>query len=438
MRLVRARKGRRSVLDGDRGGSIPWRRARRRLLGAGSAVGLLVGLVGAMGSGAASAAGSGSPITICEITALSGSFSTFGVDDSYGAEAYVKMANANGGMSGHPVTIIQENDQSVPALAATLARKCVDQDHANFVFGPEETSTAAAAVPVLNSLKVLSIGWESGWNDIGLSAADRHSYAFPGVENNFHEFDLDAIELVAAPRHYTRAAVIETSSPGGLGNNTFVASVGKQYGLKVVATQITPPGSTDDTPAALALLAAKPQIVILGLTPGPDSITGIRAIRAQDPTIPIADCAGCNLPSFVNAVGGTSVLQNVYMFGSNQDVLANLPRTPANMATIDDMQRYVTAMKAAGLGSPDDINAASDGWQSSESLAAAIQAAGGSIKTADVIKALEQQKLDTVGVEWDRTAANHGGIVSVESAMDIITPSGQTKVFGLARGGAGE
>jgi branched-chain amino acid transport system substrate-binding protein len=436
MRYFDKRQGSRSTMRASVASRRVRRDARRRLLGAGSALGLVVGGVAGLGAGTASAAGS--PITICEITALSGPFSTFGVDDTYGAKAYVNMVNATGGMSGHPVKIVQENDQSVPATAATLARKCVAEDHATFVFGPEETSTAAAAVPVLNSLKVLSIGWESGWNDIGLSNADRHSYAFPGVENNFHEFDLDAIQLVAAPHHFTRAAVIETSSPGGLGNNTFVAAAGKQYGLKVVSTQITPPGSTDDTPAVLALLAKKPQMVILGLTPGPDTITGIRTIRAQDPTIPIADCAGCNLPSFVNAVGGVSVLKNVYMFGSNSDVLANLPHTAANAATLADMQKYVTAMKAAGLGSPDDINAASDGWQASESLAAAIKAAGGSIKTADVINALEHQKLDTVGVQWDRTAANHGGITSVESAMDVMQPNGQTKVFGLAKGGPGE
>jgi ABC-type branched-subunit amino acid transport system substrate-binding protein len=416
-----------------------WRAAisRRRAAAAVGGLGLMVGVLGGVAGSVPAAAAAGSPITICEITALSGGDSTFGVDDSYGAQAYVDAANKTGGFSGHPVKIVQENDQSIPSIAATLARKCVEQDHANFVFGPEETATSQAAIPVLNSLKVLSIGWQSGWNDIGLTSAERHSYAFPGVENNFHEFDLDAIQLVAAPRHYTRVAVIETSSPGGLGNNTYVSQIGKQYGVKVVATQITPPGSSDDTPAALALLAAKPQMIVLGLTPGPDTITGIRAIRAQNPTIPIADCAGCNLPSFVDAVGGASVLKDVYMFGSNQDVLAALPHTKANAATLDDMNRYVAAMKAAGLGAPDKINAASDGWQASEALATAIKTAG-STQTDAVKNALEHQSLDTVGVQWARTPQNYGNIVSVESAMDVLTPAGTTKVFGLAKGGAGE
>jgi hypothetical protein len=56
-------------------------------------------------------------------------------------------------------------------------------------------------------------------------------------------------------------------------------------------------GATGVTPQVLALLAAKPQITLFGLVPGTDSITAIRAIRAQDPTIPISECSACELPS---------------------------------------------------------------------------------------------------------------------------------------------
>jgi hypothetical protein len=56
-------------------------------------------------------------------------------------------------------------------------------------------------------------------------------------------------------------------------------------------------GATGVTPQVLALLAAKPQITLFGLVPGTDSITAIRAIRAQAPTIPISECSACELPS---------------------------------------------------------------------------------------------------------------------------------------------
>ena len=402
-----------------------------------AATALVVGL-GACGSGATSTNSASSPIVICEDVALSGPFAQLGLDDSYGVTAYAKMVNARGGMSGHKVTVVQENNQSVPATAATLARKCVTQDHASFVFGPEETGTATAAIPVLNSLRVVSLGWQSGWNAIGLSNADRHAYFFPGIENVFHEDDLATLQELVQPRHYTRVAVLETSSPGGLGNDTYTASLSGKYGFQVVKTEITPPGSTDDTPAVLALLGAKPQLIMLGLTPGPDSITGIRAIRAQNPTIPISECSGCEIPSFIAAAGGPSAMQNVYLIGGVPQLAGALPNNPANAPTVSDVNNYVAAMKAAGLGAPNVLLNGLEGWDTSEELAAAIKAAGGSTSEAKVQGALQHQRLDTLGIQWVRTPSNYGAISAYQSVMDTVAPDGSLQVIGTPSGGPGE
>jgi branched-chain amino acid transport system substrate-binding protein len=395
---------------------------------------LVFGGVGLMSTGVASA--SGSTITICEDVALSGPFAQLGMDDSYGTTAYVKMINAAGGMDGHQVKVIQENNQSVPATAATLARKCVEQDHANFVFGPEESSTASAAVPVLNSLDTVSLGWESGWNDIGLASDQKTGYFFPGIDNVFHEDDLAAVQQLVKPQHLTKVAVLEDSAPGGLGNDTYTATLQKQYGFKLVGSQQVTPGSTNDTPAVLALMAKKPDIVILGLIPGPDSIAGIKAIRAQSPTIPIAECSGCSLPSFIAAAGGPSAMKNVYVLGA-YPLLADLPNNAANAPTISDAKAYVKAMNAAGLGSPDKIDASSEGWNTAEELNQAIKTAGSTSESA-VKAALQHQKIDVLGIHFARTPQNYGAITTVQTSMETVTPSGGLKLFGFSAGGPGE
>ena len=75
----------------------------------------------------------------------------------------------------------------------------------------------------------------------------------------------------------------------------------------------------------LNLLKANPQIIVLGLIPGPDTITFLKSMRAQNPTIPISECSGCATSTFVNAVGGATAMQNVYLIGTPENVLSGLP-----------------------------------------------------------------------------------------------------------------
>ena len=136
-------------------------------------------------------------------------FSQLGTDDELGASAWATMVNKAGGVLGHKVALVQENDASNPATAAALVHKCVSQEHANFIFGPEETSTASAAVPAANQLQTVLVGWRSGWNGQGISDANLHSYSFPGIGNVFFADDLATVTQLIVPRHYTRVAVIE-------------------------------------------------------------------------------------------------------------------------------------------------------------------------------------------------------------------------------------
>ena len=402
----------------------------RVLCSAAASAVLLAGVAAGCSSGG-SGASSSSPITICEIAATSGPFSQLGVDDELGAAAWAAGVNKAGGILGHKVTLVQENDASDPATAAALVHKCVSQVHANFIFGPEETSTGAAAVPVANQLQTVMLTWMSGWDGQGISNANLHSYSFPGIGNVFFADDLATITQLIVPRHYTRVAVIEDNAPGGLGNTQYMQSLASKYGYQVVASQLTNPGATDDTPQVLNLLKANPQIIVLGLIPGPDTITFLKAVRAQNPTIPISECSGCANSTFVNAVGGTSAMQDVYMIGTPENVLTAVPNTSATAAGLTDTKNYIAAMKADGMGSATQIDEGGEGWDTGRELAAAIDSAK-SISTSAVKSALEHQTIVTGGIQvyyWARTPADYSTITSIDSAVVTVGANGAFNVL---------
>lgn len=395
-----------------------------------AAAAVVVGLAAGCGSSGASGGSSG-PLTICEIAATSGPFAQLGTNDELGAVAWADNVNKAGGILGHKVKLVPENDASDPATAAALVRKCVTQVHANFIFGPEETATVAAGVPIANNLHEVTLSMGSGWAGQGISDANLHSYAFPAVGNVFFADDLATVTQLIAPRHYTRVAVVEDNAPGGLGNTQYMQSLASKYGYSVVASQITNPGATDDTPQVLNLLKAKPDIVVLGLIPGPDTITFLKAVRAQNPTIPISECSGCANSTFVNAVGGPTAMKDVYMIGTPENVLSVIPNSAANAPALTDTRNYIAAMKAAGMGSATQIDEGGIGWGTGRELAEAIDAAK-SIAPNDVKNALQHQTIVTGGIQcyfWKRTPSNYANITNILSAVVTVGADGSFNVL---------
>jgi branched-chain amino acid transport system substrate-binding protein len=409
-------------------------RKANRTLGYAAAGAILVGgLVAGCGSGGSGGSGSSShsPLTICEVAASSGPFALLGTNDELGATAWAYNVNKAGGILGHKVKLVQENDASDPATAAALMRKCVTQVHANFIFGPEETATVAAGVPIANDLHEVTISMGSGWAGQGINSTNLHSYAFPGVGNVFFADDLATVTQLIAPRHYTRVAVVEDNAPGGLGNTQYMQSLASKYHYQVVASQITNPGATDDTPQVLNLLKANPQIIVLGLIPGPDTITFIKAVRAQNPTIPISECSGCANSVFVNAVGGPTEMKDVYMIGTPENVLSVIPNTAANAPALTATRAYIAGMTAAGMGSATQIDEGGIGWITGSELAAAIESAK-SIDPGAVKTALQHQTIVTGGLQcyfWQRSPSNYANITNILSAVVTVAPDGTFTVL---------
>jgi ABC-type branched-subunit amino acid transport system substrate-binding protein len=394
----------------------------------------LVSVWGAAGGRPASTAPAkpkGPPIVVCQITAESGVDITLGQNDIPAVKAYVTWINAHGGVLGRPYKLVVENDSSSTSQAASLVRKCVTEDHASFILGPEETATMAAAIPVADSLHVVMITQGSGWDQGGVTSADVRSYSFPGLYDVFYLDDLDTATRLIAPRHLTRVAVIEDAVPGGLPNGRYMRYLCHRYHCSVVAVQNLQAGQTDDTPQVLNLLAAKPQIVVLGSVPGPDQITTIKAIRAQNPTIPISECSVCWTPGFVQAVGGPSVLHNVYTRGAVPDLLRYLPDTPANRPILSQIKTFESAVRAVGYGTTEDFDNLAPAWVQGQELTAAIQAARSTNEDA-VMRALEHQHTETLDTFWARTPAHHGGLSKVVDVTETWNSSGQLVPVGKA------
>jgi ABC-type branched-subunit amino acid transport system substrate-binding protein len=392
---------------------------------------LAAGGVVACSSGGGTSASGNSTIVACGDLALAGPYAQIGETDNWGAQAYFKYANAHGGILGHKVNYITLNNQSNAAQSELDARKCVQTYHAQFIIGPESGADTESALPIAIANHTILISLSSGWQTNGYPASELNSWGFPGFYDVFAEDQIASVQNLIVPRHYTRVALLEDNCGSVcLSNQGTVQALAKQDGFQLVSTQIDQVGATDVTPQVLAMLAAKPQIILFGLVPGTDSITAIRAIRAQDPTIPISECSACELPSFISAAGGPSVMQNIYVLGSMQDWLtaAKQGTGAQEAATAAGLEQYEAGMQAAGLGNDNAIDNSQEGWDAGLEIDWAIKQAGNLDETT-IMQKLQHLDINTLGILWTRTPSNYESYSAVLAAMETINPDGSATLY---------
>ena len=83
----------------------------------------LAALIPALLTGTARAADP-EPINVGFFSHLSGPFAEYGASFKNAIELYLDQVKAQGGIEGHPVNLIVEDDRNSPQEAATVARNC--------------------------------------------------------------------------------------------------------------------------------------------------------------------------------------------------------------------------------------------------------------------------------------------------------------------------
>lgn len=379
---------------------------------------VLVGMVGLGGVATPAASAAGSPLTICVDNEMTGPGGIAGANAPFGVKAKVAQINASGGLLGHPLKVQVVNNQSEPSLAGQIVRECVQKYNAWAVVGIVLSPDLVPSIPIANELHIPFISWLSGWDLPGLPTSAYDSWSFPGNGNIYVADNVDAINDIALPRHYTRIAVIYENDPSAASVLPAMEKAAKQDHFSLVAHQTMNVGQTNVTPAVLQLLKGKPQMIILAIAPGTDSITFLKAMRAQNPTIPMAVCPGCSSSTFLQAMGGAKGMANIYSTGTEQQLASSLPKTKANQPILNDINQYYSWMRKEGYGSIDQLNGGASGWSNVDQLVDAAKAEH-SVSASAVKNGLAHLHATTLGLTWSRSPGNYDNVVQLGAVVQI-------------------
>jgi len=210
---------------------------------------------------------------------LTGNIAFIGMTVQHTLQAVERATNAGGGIQGHPVRFVFFDDQASPVTALQLIASIPNDAPAVFDAGPlatcRVTSGALRAGPVLYCLSPLF-------------DPPHGSYAFSG---SVSLADMFAAEFRYFKRKgWNRIAVVETTDASGQFTSSVIARLVHEpanSGITLVAEEHFGIGDLSVAAQIANVLAAKPQVIILGAN-GNAAGTVLHGLHDAGSTVPVA------------------------------------------------------------------------------------------------------------------------------------------------------
>jgi branched-chain amino acid transport system substrate-binding protein len=185
---------------------------------------------------------------------------------SEGFSLYMQIVNERGGINGHPVKVIYEDDKSSPAQAGSIATKLILEDKVLAICG---LSFSYAHLPVYELAKRYGVPvitpFSSPAGTFDPVGNDCREIFTPGPimypQYHFHGYAAALVASKLFPKGKTVASMSYTT-PGGRTLSAWGARWSERFGNRVVLHEEIPPGTVDVSTWALKVAQTNPEILL--------------------------------------------------------------------------------------------------------------------------------------------------------------------------------
>src|SRR5215831_15320189 len=239
---------------------------------------LLAAVLVASAAVSTAAAQSGEPIRIGYGIAMTGALAANGKSALLAQKIWEEDVNAEGGLLGRRVKLVNYDDQSNPAMVPGIYTKLLDTDKVDLIVGGYGAAPLAAAMPLIIERNKVFIGL------LGLAVNGKFNYpnyfsinpAGPTPKPAFTKGFFDTA-MAQNPKPRTVAIMVADvefarNAADGARENA------KAAGLDIVYDNTYPANTTDFAPIIRAIQATDPDLVVICSFPL-DSVGVVRAVN---------------------------------------------------------------------------------------------------------------------------------------------------------------
>nr|WP_048645751.1 ABC transporter substrate-binding protein [Nitratireductor soli] len=283
--------------------------------------------------------------------------------------AAADAVNAAGGAAGRKIEIFAEDTQTDPQAAVLAAKKLIEVNKVQAVLGTWSSGVSLAVVPLTNDAGIMLMN-TSGAPALSVPPANEKglSYRFQATNDRFGR----AFAEIAEKEGFKRPATMAFNNASGIGNTEGFKKAWEAKGGEIVSSVVYEPKQTSYSSELMQILAAQPDVIVMGSYVGDTTIILREWYQAGQPAKWIIPGWAAN--SDLVAALGPDVVEGIISVDSvsNEEAAA--------------YTEYDKAYQAA-MGKPgsDNVYAAMT-WDMMTVLALAVEAAG----TTDMAKVNEK------------------------------------------------
>jgi branched-chain amino acid transport system substrate-binding protein len=209
----------------------------------------------------------GKVVKIGDLGSKVGVFEGYGKYQSMGIQLAVEELNAKGGVLGHKIEVIVEDDETKPAPAVRKAEKLILQDDVKLLVGAISSGATMAVMDVSKKHKVLH------WNAVSCAEFMRttkfHKYYFANQPDS--RMQANGLAQYILDKLGKRVYIFYTDYAMGQSDGRQFKTAIERLGGEVVGVAGAPLDTKDFSPWFGAITQAKPEVLFLAFA-GTDSL----------------------------------------------------------------------------------------------------------------------------------------------------------------------
>jgi branched-chain amino acid transport system substrate-binding protein len=386
---------------------------------------LVVTVACAGGSAPQSQSSPGAPIKIGLLTSLTGNFAPLGTNDKLAAQQMVDAVNAKGGVAGHHIDLLIEDDQSMPSQTIISYNKLVDAGVVA-IEGPPQSTAELALKPIVGQKKIPNVS--VGASDDQVIPVEPYMFQTTPLASQVSRACLKQIQALK----YTKLAMLtDTKNAYAIKGHEVTKSLVSQFGITIVDDESFETSQTNFATQIAKIVAAKPDILLVWATGAPPVIITKQWGQAKT-GIPLMMTAAEASPLYVNPA--EPEVEGVYVQVTMGVIGQSVPASNKFKKLIDD---FAVPFQTANGNWPPQF-----AWDSMLAMTFIFDAIKRKGTTPDQIQAgLESINLDTPQGHYTYAKDKHFGMPDSTNQMAVVqnkafVPTAETQAV-LATAGTG-